>query len=250
MNILSFLKVGLLVAVVGVASGCASVANRNPADPLEGFNRRVDGFNQAVDSFALRPIAKGYVDTVPPEVRMCVGNFFSNLGDVKNVLNNVLQLKPKAAFNDMCRIAINSTIGILGLVDVASELGFQKHDEDFGQTLGYWGVGSGPYLVLPILGPSTIRDFPARILDRQVDPLAQHDPVNERNVGIVTDAVDKRARLLPATDLVDRVALDKYSFVRDAYLARRASQIRDGAPDPSELVDDDDEVKPARAPKK
>lgn len=220
--------------VVVAASACTTVKNPTPTDPLEGFNRSVDSFNQVVDRVALKPAAKGYNAVVPEEIRGCVTNFFANLDDVASSLNNLLQLKPKRAFTDMCRVVLNSTVGLLGLVDVATQFGIERTNEDFGQTLGYWGVGSGPYLVVPFLGPSSVRDFPARFVDNQVDPLANHEPVDERLIATGVDVVDTRARLIPATDLVDRVALDKYSFVRDAFLARRASQIRDGKPDPAD----------------
>lgn len=239
---------GLGMVVVAV-SACTTVKNPTPSDPLEGFNRSVDSFNQVVDRVALKPAAQGYNAVVPEEIRGCVTNFFANLDDVASSLNNLLQLKPKAAFTDMCRVVLNTTVGLLGLVDVATQLGIERTNEDFGQTLGYWGVGPGPYLVVPFLGPSTVRDLPARFVDSQVDPLSNHEPVDERLVATAVDAVDTRARLIPATDLVDRVALDKYSFVRDAFLARRASQIRDGKPDPADReLDSGDGDAPASAP--
>ncbi|MDH4396005.1 MAG: VacJ family lipoprotein [Limnobacter sp.] len=223
------LSLGIVVLAV---SACATVKNPSPTDPLESFNRPVDSFNQMVDRVALKPVAQGYNAVVPEEIRGCVTNFFANLDDIASSLNNLLQLKPKRALTDMCRVVLNSTVGLLGLVDVATQFGIERTNEDFGQTLGYWGVGSGPYLVVPFLGPSSVRDLPARFVDSQVDPLSNHEPVDERLVATAVDAVDTRARLIPATDLVDRVALDKYSFVRDAFLARRASQVRDGKPDP------------------
>lgn len=209
------------------------------SDPLEGLNRTVDGFNQVVDKAVVKPLAQGYDKVAPPEIKTVIGNFFSNLDDVSVAVNNLLQGKPKAAGIDITRFALNTTIGIVGIADVATELGFQKHDEDFGQTLGVWGVGSGPYLVLPLLGPSTLRDAPARFVDAPLDPLYHYDDVRVRNSLFVINVVNTRARLLPATDLVERVALDQYAFVRDAYLKRRASLIRDGAPDPDEQVYED-----------
>lgn len=209
------------------------------SDPLEGLNRTVDGFNQVVDKAVVKPLAQGYDKVAPPEIKTVIGNFFSNLDDVSVAVNNLLQGKPKAAGSDITRFALNTTIGIVGIADVATELGFQKHDEDFGQTLGVWGMGSGPYLILPLLGPSTLRDAPARFVDAPLDPLYHYDDVRVRNSLFVVNAVNTRARLLPATDLVERVALDQYAFVRDAYLKRRASLIRDGAPDPTEQVYED-----------
>lgn len=229
-----FGKIVPLALLLGLACGCTTVRAPSQSDPWEGFNRGVSEFNDVVDKVALRPLAKGYDKIVPNEIQTCVGNFFSNLNDLSIALNNLLQGKPKAAAQDFCRFALNTTVGILGFVDVASDLGFPKHDEDFGQTLGYWGVNSGPYVVLPFIGPSTVRDTAGRVGDAPLDPLGQHTPVDERNTAIFVKAVDKRASLLPTTDLVDRIALDKYSFIRDAYLARRASQVRDGSQGPTD----------------
>ena len=231
---MSIRKVILLLGVLGLSSACTSMRAPSESDPLEGFNRSVDGFNQVVDKAVVKPLAQGYDKVTPPEIKTVIGNFFSNLDDISVAVNNLLQGKPKAAGSDITRFALNTTIGIVGLADVATELGFQKNDEDFGQTLGVWGVGSGPYLVLPLLGPSTLRDAPARLVDAPLDPLYHYDDVRVRNSLLVVNVVNTRARLLPATDLVERVALDQYAFVRDAYLKRRASLVRDGAPDPNE----------------
>mgnify|MGYP001156643893 CR=1 FL=1 len=232
--VVSIRKLCLLVGIASFASACTSMRAPSESDPLEGFNRTVDGFNQVVDKAVVKPLAQGYDKVTPPEVKMVIGNFFSNLDDISVAVNNLLQGKPKAAGSDITRFALNTTIGIVGLADVATELGFQKNDEDFGQTLGVWGVGSGPYLVLPLLGPSTLRDAPARVVDAPLDPLYHYDDVRVRNSLFVVNVVNTRARLLPATDLVERVALDQYAFVRNAYLKRRASLIRDGAPDPDD----------------
>jgi phospholipid-binding lipoprotein MlaA len=236
---MSIRKLCLLVSVAALSSACTSMRSPSEADPLEGLNRSVDGFNQVVDKAVVKPLAQGYDKITAPEVKLIIGNFFSNLDDFSIAVNNLLQGKPKAAGSDITRFALNTTIGIVGLADVATELGFQKNDEDFGQTLGVWGVGSGPYLVLPLLGPSTFRDAPARFVDAPLDPMYHYDDVRVRNSLLVVGAVDKRARLLPATDLVERVALDQYAFVRDAFLKRREIQIRDGAPDPNEQTYED-----------
>jgi phospholipid-binding lipoprotein MlaA len=233
---------GILGVVVGLTA-CSTVRSPSPADPLEGFNRAMFGFNETVDQAALRPLAKGYQTVTPPEVRTCIGNFFSNLGDIAVAFNNFLQGKPKAAGSDLCRVALNSTIGILGFVDVASELGFQKNNEDFGQTLGVWGVSSGPYLMLPFFGPSSFRDATGSLVDSPLAPVRHVNDTRTRNTLFFVQAVDKRERLLSVTDLADRVALDKYAFMRDAYLARRESLIRDGAADPTEPKDDPEEDK-------
>lgn len=232
--VVSIRKLCLLLGIVSLASACTSMRAPSESDPLEGFNRTVDGFNQVVDKALVKPLAQGYDKVTPPEVKTVIGNFFSNLDDISVAFNNLLQGKPKAAGSDITRFALNTTVGIVGLADVATELGFPKNDEDFGQTLGVWGVGSGPYLVLPLLGPSTLRDAPARVVDAPLDPLYHYDDVRVRNSLFVVNLVNTRARLLPATDLVERVALDQYAFVRDAYLKRRASLIRDGAPDPDD----------------
>lgn len=231
---MSIRKVILLLGVLGLSTACTSMRAPSESDPLEGFNRSVDGFNQVVDKAVVKPLAQGYDKVTPPEIKTVIGNFFSNLDDISVAVNNLLQGKPKAAGSDITRFALNTTIGIVGLADVATELGFQKNDEDFGQTLGVWGMGSGPYLVLPLLGPSTLRDAPARFVDAPLDPLYHYDNVRVRNSLLVVNVVNTRARLLPATDLIERVALDQYAFVRDAYLKRRASLVRDGAPDPNE----------------
>ncbi|HEX4857000.1 MAG TPA: VacJ family lipoprotein [Limnobacter sp.] len=240
----SIRKFLLLAGVASLAAGCTTMRAPSDSDPLEGFNRSVDSFNQVVDKAVVKPLAQGYDKITPPEIKTVIGNFFSNLDDVSVAVNNLLQGKPKAAGNDITRFALNTTLGIVGLADVATELGFPKNDEDFGQTLGVWGVGSGPYLVLPVLGPSTLRDAPARFVDAPLDPLFHQDDVRLRNSLLVVNVVNTRARLLPATDLVERVALDQYAFVRDAYLKRRASLIRDGASDPNERVYEDYEDEP------
>ncbi len=234
MNSLNVLLI--LTFTSSLTVGCASIETSTPGDPLESINRPIHKFNSQVDKAVLKPVAQGYTNLVAPEFRSCVGNFFANLDDVNSTVNHLLQGKLVGAFNDACRVVLNSTVGLFGLVDAASELGFRKtNDEDFGQTLGYWGVGSGPYLVVPFYGPSTLRDFTGRLVDGFLDPLANHKPVDERLVGTAVNVVDTRARLMPATDLVDRIALDSYSFVRDAYLSRRASQIRDGKPEDEEI---------------
>lgn len=231
-------KYFIMVLICAGSAACTTVQQPTEGDPFESFNRSVDGFNQSFDRMIAKPVAQGYQKNVAWEFRTCVTNFFGNLEDVGSAVNNLFQGKFKSAFTDTCRVLINTTVGMAGLVDAASELGLEKTDEDFGQTLGYWGVGSGPYLVLPFYGPSSLRDLGGRVVDSYFDPLANHEPVDERLVATGVDAVDTRARLLPATDFVDRVALDKYSFVRDAYLARRESQIRDGR----QVEDDRDDI--------
>lgn len=219
------------VLVVLVLSGCATVAQPDPRDPWESWNRGVFGFNDALDAAVVKPVAKGYVAVTPSWMRKGVGNFFNNLGDVWSAVNNALQGRAKDTGDSVGRVMLNSTIGLLGLVDVASDLGVERHSANFGLTLGRWGMGPGPYVVLPLWGPSTLRDTAGLPVDMYASPLAAAVPdPPSRNGFIVLDAVDTRARLLGAVDVLDGAALDKYSFVRDAYLQRRRNQVYDGNP--------------------
>lgn len=198
---------------------------RNPADPFEPFNRGVFRFNKGLDDKVLKPVATTYRDVVPSMVRSGVTNFFGNLGDVWNFANNVLQLKAQNSAETFMRLNVNTFFGLGGLLDVASDLGIERHSADFGQTLGYWGVPAGPYLMLPLLGPSTVRDTAALPLDRKGDPVAY---VNDAGGEVFLSGlriVDKRARYLRTTSLLEDAALDPYSFVRDAYLQRRKAEI-------------------------
>jgi phospholipid-binding lipoprotein MlaA len=219
-----------LVAVVALAglalSGCATT--NNPRDPLEGFNRGVFTFNDTVDKYALKPIATAYKNVLPSFVQTGVHNFFGNLTDAWSAVNNLLQGKGEAGVQDITRFTINSTFGIAGLIDIAGPAGLPKHNEDLGQTLGHWGVPSGPFLVLPLLGPSTLRDTAALPGDWYGDIWTHKTPVNVRNIGTGVKAIDTRASLLDASDLVEGAALDRYEFIRDGYLQRRESQVRDG----------------------
>ena len=219
----------VLVAVLGLLNGCATAGNLgNPKDPLEGFNRAMFAFNDSVDKAVVKPVAQGYVLVVPSLVRFGVSNFFGNIGDVFIAVNNLLQGKLPEAFGDMGRVAINSTVGLLGLIDVASDAGLEKHDEDFGQTIGRWGIADGPYVVLPILGPRTLRDAFAQILDTKTDPVAQLDRIPSRNTLLATRGVSERADYLSTDKIVDEAALDRYAYIRDAYLQRRRSKLYDG----------------------
>lgn len=197
----------------------------NPDDPLEGFNRSMFAFNESVDSAVLKPAAQAYQKVTPGVVKTAVGNFFSNAGDVWTAVNNVLQGNFADGANDFMRFAINTTIGVGGLIDVASAGGMPKHQADFGQTLGVWGVPAGPYVVLPILGPSTLRDSLATPIDFKGDILYSRGSVAFRNTSSVLRIVDKRANALDAVNLIEEAALDKYVFIRGAYLQRRESQI-------------------------
>lgn len=208
-------------------TGCAS-QGPNKDDPFEGFNRGVYRFNRGLDKAVLKPVATAY-DTVTPEpVRQGVGNVFRNLGEVSNIANNLLQLKVADAGKDVGRFLLNSTVGMLGLFDVASKAGIKRSEEDFGQTLGYWGVDSGPYLMLPLLGPSTLRDGLMRPLDSAANPVRRVEHVATRNSLYGLRVVDERAALFPVEQQLED-ALDEYAFVRDAYLQRREYLVKDGA---------------------
>ena len=232
---------GLCAALVlaGTLAGCAT-SGGNPADPLEPFNRAVFAFNDTVDTAVIKPVAKGYRRVVPGILRTGISNFFSNLEDVWISVNDVLQGKFQQGVDDFGRVLFNSTFGIAGIFDFASELGFRKHNEDFGQTLGWWGVGSGAYLVLPILGPSTIRDGFGLLLDTQADLVFYIDGVPVHNSLYGTRAIGNRANLLDASSVIEQAALDKYAFVRDAWLQRRRNLVYDGDP-PREREEPDDE---------
>lgn len=224
------------VCVMAIAtSGCATAGGAGAGqasrvDPLEPFNRAMFGFNEFVDRNALEPAARAYEAAVPELFQFMIGNFFSNIGDVWTAANQLLQGKPREAASDASRVLVNSTLGFLGVADVATEMGLEKHREDFGQTLGRWGVGSGPYLVLPIFGPSSVRDGFGLVADMLADPLREVDSEGRRNNLRATRILDTRASLLRAGGVVDGAALDKYSFIRDGYLQRRRSLVWDGDP--------------------
>jgi phospholipid-binding lipoprotein MlaA len=211
------------------ASGCATTAS-DPRDPFEGFNRAMYSFNEGFDSAIAKPVATAYRDYLPAPLRDRVRNFFSNIGDLFIGVNNLLQGKPEDTMTDWARFAFNSTFGLFGIHDIASEMGLEKHNEDFGQTFGRWGADSGPYLVLPFLGPSTVRDSAGLAFDIWVDPVSNYSAVPERNSAIAVRFTGQRADLLDASGILEQAALDKYVFLRDAYLQRRRSLIYDGNP--------------------
>jgi phospholipid-binding lipoprotein MlaA len=209
---------------LGVAVMLAGCAGPNPRDPYESYNRAMFNFNDTVDTYALKPVATAYKNVTPSFVQTGVSNFFGNLGDAWSAVNNLLQGKGGRHVG-RARFALNSTLGIAGLFDIASEAGLPKHKEDFGQTLGVWGVESGPYLMLPLLGPSTVRDTVALPVDITGDIWRYKEPTNVRNIGTALRVVDTRAGLLDASTLLEDAALDRYEFLRDGYLQRRESQI-------------------------
>lgn len=241
--------VAAVLAAAALLAGCATTAPRAPtnpqADPWEGFNRSVFAFNDAVDEALLAPVATAYRDFVPSLVRTGIANVFGNIDDAWSAIHHFLQGKPASGLDMTMRVAVNSSFGLFGLLDPATELRLERRPEDFGQTLAVWGAGPGPYLVLPLLGPSTVRDTLAKPLDMLPSPSLMTDRESARNGLRVLGIVDTRARLLATTDLLGQAALDRYSFARDAYLARRLDQVHDGAP-PLDDPDDAADTPPAR----
>ena len=217
------------LALINMSTGCATQTNK---DPLEGVNRGVYKFNDVTDKVIFKPVASGYKAITPTPVRKGVNNFFNNLGSITTVLNDLLQFKFAHAFTDAGRFVINSTFGLAGLIDVAGMDNIPQHKEDFGQTLGYWGAGNGAYLVLPILGPSSVRDTTGLVFDIfTTDPITyvhRGGNVATSNWLRAAQFIDKRTELLDAKDLVDDASLDPYAFARDAYMQRRDSLIADG----------------------
>ena len=214
-----------LAAALLVLGGCATVKTPSPLDPWESMNRATTQFNEGVDAMLLKPVATVYQRHVPPLVRTGVANFFGNLGDAWSFVNSALQFRLQDAADNFARVQANTVFGVFGLFDVASDLNLERHREDFGQTLGRWGVGSGPYLVLPLLGPSTLRDTVALPVDWKGDLVRRIDSAGLRNSASALRAVHLRASLLRATNVLDEAALDKYSFTRDAHLQRRRAEI-------------------------
>lgn len=213
-----------------LATGCATGPNANPKDPLEPLNRRVSRFNDVLDDNVLKPVATGYRDVTPDLVQKGVRNVFNNLSDMWSTVNSGLQLKGRDTAESFMRVVVNTVFGVYGIFDVATEIKLQRHTEDFGQTLGYWGVPSGPYLVLPLLGPSTVRDTAGLPVDTSADLVRNLDHIPTRNSAMSLRIVEKRADLLKTTGMLEQAALDKYSFARDSYLQYRRSQVYDGNP--------------------
>jgi phospholipid-binding lipoprotein MlaA len=238
------------VALVALAalSGCAGIPGPNPRDPLERYNRKAQEFNDDVDAVVLKPVATMYREKVPPIVRTGVANFFGNLQDAWSAVNSLLQFRMQDAEESLARLQINTVAGLGGIMDVASDLNIDKHKEDFGQTLGRWGVPAGPYIVLPLLGPSTLRDTAALPVDWQGDLIWRMPHTDERTSLYALRAVDRRSNLLRLGNLVEGAALDKYSFTRDAYLQRRQAEVLDykdkGAEGGGEIPKDDGGYEP------
>ncbi len=220
------LTLPLLMFIVLLLTGC-STTNTSKDDPLEPLNRAVFSFNEVVDDNILQPVAKTYKYITPDPVETGVSNFFGNLGEVSTIANDVLQLKFGQAGNDILRFSINTTLGVLGIFDVASSMGLKKNKEDFGQTLGYWGMPQGPYLVLPFFGSSSFRDAPGLYADMAISPVEQlHN--KEQLAAKTLNVIDIRARLLRATRILDTAAKDKYIFIRESYLQKRELEVNDG----------------------
>ena len=222
MRLPAILLVSLLLA------GCATTGGGEPRDPWEGLNRKTYAFNDALDRAVLKPVAQGYVKVVPAPAREGVNNFYENLEDVGTSLNNFLQGKPREGLSDAGRFLVNTVFGVFGLWDVATPMGLEKHYEDFGQTLGVWGVNSGPYLVIPLLGPSTLRDGAAKPVDPSWYYSEAFHPEHWYWAFWTLDKVRVRASLLQSEKLLDEAALDKYTFIRDAWVQRRRNQVYDG----------------------
>jgi phospholipid-binding lipoprotein MlaA len=220
-----------LLALACLAAGCATTSGGDPRDPWEGLNRHTFALNDALDRGVLKPTAEAYVKVTTPFVRARVSNFFDNLADLGTGVNDFLQGKPREGINDFGRIVVNTTFGIAGLWDVASQLGVEKRDEDFGQTLGVWGVPNGPYLVIPILGSSTIRDTGGLVVDSLLTPTWYFLDAAVTVGSRVVDTVNSRSILLEDVERARNASFDFYGFVRNAYLSHRASQLHDeGSP--------------------
>ena len=230
----------LWLALALTALQCSAMA-ADARDPWEPMNRRIYAFNDVVDAAVVRPVAQVYDKVLPSFARTGVHNFLGNLSDVWSMANSALQLKGQATAETLMRVSVNTVFGLAGVLDVATEMGLEKRKEDFGQTLGYWGVPAGPYVVLPILGPSTLRDGMALPLDFKGDPGQNANDVATRNTLTVLRVTDLRASLLKTVDAVKEASLDPYSFVRDAYLQKRENDIYDGNP-PSDFDYNDPEL--------
>ena len=218
----------VILAGVMTLSGCASFRTAAPGDPIEPINRGIYSFNSTFDHYLLKPIAKGYDAVVPSLVKTGVSNVFQNMSDAQSLVSDALQLKGAKFGDDLGRVMLNTTFGIGGMFDLATQLGIERGNEDIGQTLGYWGIGAGPYLVIPFLGPSSLRDAVGRFGDSKVNPLSYVSSVPVRNSLTGLGVVDARVGLFPAEDLLNQASLDKYTFLRSAYLQRRQSLVLDG----------------------
>ncbi len=243
------LRISVVCLLAGwIVSGCVSMPSVDVSDPLEPVNRDVDWFNQKFDKNIAKPVAKGYRNVTPAPLDRGITNFFGNLADINSAVNNLLQLKPHRSLSDVGRLSINTTIGLLGFFDVASNMGLKSYKEDLGQTLGHWGVGDTPYLVIPFLGPSNLRDFIGQLGDLIINPI-YYTSEGIYWALLTLNYIDARADLLETTDVLEEAAVDSYSFLRETYQQNRRNKINDGAPSLNETqfedeIQFDDEVAP------
>ena len=224
-----FYEIILIFLISILLFGCATTASLDERDPLENFNRGVYSFNQTMDEIVFNPISKLYKAITPNIIEKGVSNFFSNLGDLSVIANQILQLKFDKAASDVSRVLINSTIGLLGFFDISSEIGLPKHNEDFGQTLAQWGFKSGPYIVVPFFGPATLRDLSALVIDKgMLNPMFYLED-DMTKAGLLTlNYVDFKSRFSNRNDLIGAASLDEYEFIKNAYFEKRAYEINDG----------------------
>lgn len=227
-----------MIAMLTFLSGCASTYD-NPQDPYEGYNRAMYKFNDTLDKAVLKPVAQGYDAVVPEPISWGISNFFSNLNEITVIINDLLQGKFQQAAHDAGRFGLNSTVGVFGIFDVAGHAGHKKNNEDFGQTLGVWGVEPGAYVVLPLFGPRTVRDSFGLIGDMFTDPVMYVEGDDARLAIAGTRLIDTRARLLKSGKVLAEATDDEYAYIRDAYLQRRQYLVYDGNPPNADDYDDD-----------
>ena len=225
---MKFAVVMLTGVLTFTLQGCASFRTAAPGDPIEPINRGIYSFNSTFDHYLFKPIAKGYDFVVPGPIKTGVTNVFQNVSDVQSLVSDALQLKGAKFGDDLGRVMLNTTFGLGGIFDLATPMGIERGNEDIGQTFGYWGIGAGPYLVIPFLGPSSLRDAVGRYGDSQINPVSFVSSVPARNSLTGLSVVDARVGLFPAEDLLNQASLDKYTFLRSAYLQRRQSLVLDG----------------------
>jgi len=246
MNVQFATRLGSLL-IVALLQACTTVTYKDPRDPMESWNRSVFSFNDSVDRAVVKPVATAYQQVLPHWVRTGIGNFFNNLDDVWSFVNNALQLRGQYTADSFGRVMVNSTMGLGGILDIASEMGMERHSANFGLTLGRWGVGPGPFVVLPLLGSSTLRDTLALPIDRQGNLVNAVADVQARDALTILNVIDLRASYLRAGDVIDGAALDRYSFTRDAYLQRRRNQVYDGNPPDEDIMSGDSRLAPVPA---